>query len=557
MKKLIALLMVAVLAIGCIGCAGNGGNSTGGNSTSTTSQATNTSTGTTSQAGDTSQAQNPDDPYAAGNFSYPMDKIELTINKDETDRSTIPSWVTDNHLYWEDTVAEATGVTLKMIGSASNPMEDSEAFTVMLSSLQYPDLIQCNWLTHKGGPDGAIADGVIIDLSQYTQYFPAWYQIIQDNPDTYKKWVTLDNGGLYNFPCIVLASPTGTGWSIRKDYLDQVGEQVPVTLEDWHRVLTKFKDQLGLPAPITFEWRWLFLEYAAAGLSNPFGTCYPFYVQDGKVVFGPTTENYKNFVEMLRTWASEGLLDPDILQVDKKTVESKVTSNKAGLALQQIRNTQNCMIADHSEQPSFELVGVTAPVMNAGDSIEFGHYVNAYTGGISISISTQCKNVPAACRYLDWGYTEEGHNLHEYGKEGVTYTKAADGTITLTDLIKNNPETPDAQAARYYVGYFRNHAIICDDPYAHFSDAVLDIASKFYSNQQSHAIPTLVYTDAENEAIREFTAIDATSRNAIADFVMGNRDMSEWDAFIDGIKADGIEDVVKAYQSALDRYNAR
>ena len=545
-KKMIAMLLAAVLAISCLtGCSGGGSDKP-----ADTSKA-----GESSKAAEQSQKEaDPDDPYASADFAYPMDKAELSINKDATDYSTIPAWVGD--YYWEYVVEEKTGVHLNMIGSPSQPMEDSEQFNLLLASGELPDLLQCNWLTHKGGPQGAIDEGFIYELSQYSQYFPAYYQILQDNPDTYKKWVSMDNGGLYNFPCIVLASPTGTGWSIRKDYLEKIGEDVPKTVDQWHTVLTKFKNELGLSAPITFEWRWLFLEYAAAGLSNPWGTCYPFYIVDGKVLFGPDTEGYKEFVDTMRQWYAEGLIDPDILSVDKKTVESKVSSGDAGLALQQIRNTQNCMIADHTTDPTFELVGVPGMVMNEGDPIEYGHYTNAYTGGISISISTDCTNVPLACRYLDWGYTEEGHKFMEYGTEGFSYEEK-DGKIVLTDIIKNNPDTPDAQAARYYVGYFRNHAVICDDAYAHFSDEVLEIANQFASNQQAHAIPSLVYTDEEAEAIREYTDIDTTSREAIANFVMGNRPMSEWDAFVAEIHNLGLDNVLAAYQSAVDRYNAR
>ena len=40
------------------------------------------------------------------------------------------------------------------------------------------------------------------------------------------------------------------GMAMRKDWLDELGLDVPVTYDDWHNVLTAFKEQKGATAPL-------------------------------------------------------------------------------------------------------------------------------------------------------------------------------------------------------------------------------------------------------------------------------------------------------------------
>ena len=76
----------------------------------------------------------------------------------------------------------------------------------------------------------------------------------------------MDDGTWFCFPNFGNDRETsGTGFAVRKDYLDAVGAEAPQTVEEWYDVLTKFKTELDLTAPLTFEARWFFLEYAAAG----------------------------------------------------------------------------------------------------------------------------------------------------------------------------------------------------------------------------------------------------------------------------------------------------
>lgn len=536
-----ALAAVLVGAMALTGCSGSTGSSSAALSSSSSAAS---STGSTS--GDASSTAGPE-------FSYPMDgTVTLSINA-TYGGNELPDWA-KGHYFW-DLIQEKTGVNLEFVGSESSPQETSEAFSLLLASGDYPDLMQCNWITFTGGPQAALDDGYIIALDDYAEYFPNYSQILAEN-EQWNKDVRTDGGQLYNFPMLGSQDTTaGTGWVLRQDYLDKIGMAVPETIDEWTAVLTAFKDQLNLSAPMTFESRWLFLEYATAGLSSAYGVCYPFYIQDNTTVFGPQQPGYKDWVTTLTEWYANGLLDKDLFSVDKSTVQSKFASGEAGAALQQVRNVQNCIQAN-AEDPNYKVVAAPSTVANKGDEPQLAHHNNSYTGGCAVSISTQCKNIEAACRFLDYWYSEEGALFCTYGEEGFSWNYV-DGVPTFTDIILNNPDTPDAQGARYYVGQFQNGPIRVIDSNSHLMPEVREIQNVFQANMKEYAYPTVTNNSEEIDTMKKWADIDTYCRETITAFILGNKPLTEWDSFMSTLDSMGIGDVVAAKEAAYQRYLAR
>ncbi len=541
-KLLVAALAGAMALSGCTGTSSSG--SSGANTPPSSNSGSTSSTG-----GDASGSS------AAGpeEFSYPMDgSVTLSINA-TYEGDSVPEWV-KGHYFW-DLIQEKTGVKLEFVGSPSKPQETSEEFSLLLASGDYPDLMQANWITFTGGPQAALDDGYIIALDEYSQYFPSLSKILAEN-EQWNKDVRTDNGQLYNFPLLGSQETTaGTGWVLRQDYLDKVGLAVPETIDEWTAVLTAFKDQLNLGSPMTFESRWLFLEYATAGLSSAYGVCYPFYLQDGKTVFGPQQPGYKEWVTTLTDWYSKGLLDKDLFSVDKNTVQSKFASGEAGAALQQVRNVQNCIQAN-ADNPEYKVVAAHSTVAQKGDVPQMAHHNNSYNGGCSVSISTQCKNIEAACRFLDYFYSDEGALFCTYGEQGFAWDYV-DGVPTFNDLILNNPETPDAQGARYFVGQFQNGPIRVIDSNSHYMPEVREIQAVFQANMKDYAYPTVTNNSDEIDTMKKWADIDTYCRETITAFILGNKPLTEWDSFISTAESMGINDVVAAKEAAYQRYLAR
>lgn len=545
-KKVLVTLLVLSMTVSVLsGCSA---------STSSKEESKETPTPTASS----SQAQEVVTDVAEEKFTYPMEATTLTINytsdgPDIYDNADMADWCKD--MGFQKNLADATGVTLSDVGGSPAVFDTSEEFLLMLASNEYPDIIYANWVSFPGGPEAALNDGYILNLMDYQQYLPNLMSYLEANPDV-KKLVLTDNGALYCAPYIKDEDmETSTGLVVRQDWLDKIGKEVPATPEEMYEVLSAFKNELQVVSPLTFECRWLFLEYAASNLSSAWNTCYPFYIEDNKVQYGPMSDNYKEFITEMAKWYKEGLIDVDLATVDKSTVQAKFSNGESGIAIQQIGNVENCIAAnegtDYAVSPIYSLVS------KKGDKPQFSQYTNSYDGSFGFSVSTQCENIEAACRWLDYMYSEEGSMLINYGLEGVTY-EMVDGKPQFTELVLNNPATPNPTTARSQVGHYRNWPHVVENSVLQYSDNSKNILTTWKSEMSNHAMPTVTYTAEESETLSSlYNDIDTYSREMITKFILGTEDIANWDKFTNTLSGMGIEDVLAARQAAYERYISR
>ena len=448
------------------------------------------------------------------------------------------------------------GVELEFIHPAVG--QETEKFNVMCASGEYPDLIEADFTTYKGGPAKAVEDGVIIYLDEYIdKYAPNYKKYLDEHPDVARQ-VKTDDGHYYTFAWF-RGDDSLMCWKgpqIRKDMLDKAGLALPETLEEWDTALRKFKE-MGIEYPLSSVGNGFFDTF-----SGIFGVSETFYQEDGIVKYGVIEPAYKDYISQLRTWYKDGILDQDFYAQDDKTYRAKVTSGKVGAFVASAGGDMGSFIPVLSQlDPGIKLAGTKYPVMNKGDISRFGQKDFAYYPATSVSISTQCKNIEAAVKFLDYGYSEEGHMFYNFGTEGESY-EMVDGYPTYTELITKDPDGlpmqfslskytavayggPFVQDARYYDQYL---------PYDEQKDAV----KLWTEHDGSTRIPYISYTLEENTRRSTLLSpIQSYVSENLLKFITGQESMDKWDSFVAQIKKSGIDEVIGITQAALDRYNKR
>ena len=63
------------------------------------------------------------------------------------------------------------------------------------------------------------------------------------------------------------------------------------------------------------------------------------------------------------------------------------------------------------------------------------------------SISANCENPELALEFLNYFFTEDGSLIVNYGVEGYTWERTADGEAAWTEVVTNNPDGMSAQTA--------------------------------------------------------------------------------------------------------------
>ena len=376
--------------------------------------------------------------------------------------------------------------------------------------------------------------------------------------------ISTDQGQIYAFPAIGDPSVnTTSGFIIREDMLKAVGMEKPETIAEWEAVLTAFKEQLGVEAPYTCNSGSLI--GGSTWFAGAFGTTASYYLKDGKVQYGCITDEFKAYIETMARWYKNGLIDQNAFGNDTKTMQSNLLNDKAGAIFSSIGGgigtyTNNAK-ANENSNPDFKLAAVQYPVLNKGDEPEFLYRSWDVRPANQAAISTSCEDIEAAIAYLDFWYSEEGHMLKNFGIEGLTY-ELVNGEPVYTDLILKNPDglsisqalgrymrvnkpTVGRIDARYYEQYYQLEEQV----------QAMYIWNEYADNALNVLMPSVTLTSAEAE---ELAALEGVLTTYVAEeltkFIMGTRDMSEYDAFVETVKGMGIERCIEIKQAAYERY---
>ncbi|OPH50396.1 ABC transporter substrate-binding protein [Paenibacillus ferrarius] len=495
--------------------------------------------------------------------TYPMktDKTLSLWTADYTPILQIKPSVKDIPFYQE--WQKKTGIPINFLNPVAG--QEKEQMNVMLASGDLPDMIEYNWKTNfPGGPEKAIKDGVVMKLNDVIdKYAPNLKKYLKEHPEV-DKMVKTDSGNYYAFPFVrgdeslmVFQGPM-----LRQDYLTELGLQVPTTIDEWHTVLKAFKEKKGIESPLTFRG---LNDLNNGAFIGAYGINRSFYVDNGQVKFGPGQTAYKDFLVTMRKWYAEGLLDKNIATVDIKAQDANMTSGKSGASIGAAGSGMGKWIgAVQGKDPKYNLVAAPYPVLNKGDKPKFGQKSFAFGSEPSgmIAITGTSKNVELAAKFLDYGYSEEGHNFFNFGTEGVSY-KMENGYPKYTDLIMNNPEKLSlAQAMGLYIRGNTSGPFVQDIRY---------LEQYYTMKQQKDAIVAWQDTDASKYMLPPVTASPQESTelakimnevNALVDetslkIILGASPVEEFDKYLSKLQTLNINRAIEIQKAALDRYNKR
>lgn len=466
-----------------------------------------------------------------------------------------------------------TGVKVTYIHPAQG--QERDQFNIMIASGDIPDIIEYNWASeYPGGPEKAIQDGLISPLNDaINQYSPNLKKLIEEDK-TLEKQLKTDNGNYYNYPMIRVSSIARVfrGPIIRKDWLDELGLPLPVTIDDWYNTLKAFKEKKGATSPFVANYNQnssstSFVNNSGMQIYDAFVGAYQtsdgFYLNDeGKVKYGPVEQQYKEFLTTFRKWHAEGLLDKEFALSDSKAVDSKMLGDKAGATVGLLSGTIGKYMDNmKTKNTKFNLVGTTYPVLKAGDTPFSGQSDDLYNPKASSAIMTSCKNVEVAARWLDYAYSEEGSLLYNFGVEGESYNMV-DGYPKVSDYIMKNPDgKPFTQMQPMFMKLNGAFAV---DPRA--SEQVLAYpqmkeASNLWSqtNAKKHNLPACL-TPTPEESKELASIISATNTyvsQMFSKFVMGVEPLENFDKFVAEMKKMNIERAIEIRQNCYDRYKER
>ena len=408
-------------------------------------------------------------------------------------------------------------------------------------------------------------DGVAIDLMEYEEYLPNFWNAL-NYYDEYKTIAINQDGQMPEVICIADDYKVQSGMQIRKDWLDKLNLDVPETVDELHEALLGFVNECGADRALLLTGS---TQLTGAGIVGGFGTIgydgdtVNMYVKDGEVRNGFLDDSYKDYMETMAQWYSEGIIAQDFATESNDPFTSNadryISGGNAGVWSSMSDNMDSNMLTGKDSDPNYEIAPMAQPMLEAGEIFHFGDSrIGANAMGKSIAVSDCCEDVELACKWMDYFFTDEGIKYANYGLEGVSWNYNEDGEPEL-DLDALTDGFPMISFGMTY------YTLACvatlqdfDRQFGAYSDLNLQAMDLWTETSDDlYTLPTQV--ELTSEESDEFGGIwsdlSTYANTEVFKFVMGEYDFdSDWDHFIDQLKDMGLEDGVSIYQDAYDRY---
>jgi len=431
-----------------------------------------------------------------------------------------------------------------------------QKFQLMIAGGEYDDVIVAN-LAKYGGAEKFVEDGVIINLMDYQEYMPNFIEFTKNNPEIAKSYLSSEGEILY-LPFIRFDRELCVfqGPLMRMDWLEKLDLEVPTNPETLYNVLLAFKNQdpngNGQADEIPMSGK--------STITQSFGmfdTSTSFYLKDGKVMYGPMTENYDEALTYFAKLYHEGLIDEEYMMITGSQLTGKVTNHQVGFYW----NYQPTTLADTMREvdPNFKMLGIPWFENSEGVSVtSYQPYIQQVVPSWCAAISTQCENPEEVLKWLDSFYSEEATEYMNYGEKGVTYNMV-DGKYVYSDYITNNPDHTLSEMTNLEIGSIggRFPQFQRWEAYAQtISQEGAESILSWMGADTSMCLPSLSFTAEENQSISNIMAqINTIVDEKLHKIIMGQEKLEVMEEVRSQITKLGIEDVIAIYQAAYDRYN--
>ncbi len=461
-------------------------------------------------------------------------------------------------------LSEVTGVDVEWeVVADANFLEKRN---LLFGSNDLPDIIVRSKLTATDEAKYA-ANGQLYALDTLFEYAPNFTALLEQFPAIAKN-ITSPDGHIYSLPQLnTTEGNLVNNYWINKTWLDKLGLEMPKTTDELTEVLRAFvngdpngngeKDEIGF----AFQGKDNLVDgldrfFGAFGLGKNNGVIDKYFQvnDEGKVELLAGTENYRKLLSWLHTLWSEGLIDKDSFSQDFTAVAAKAGLDQVGFA----------SYGNNYQWLGTAKTNYVQPEIIAGpDGDAYWVSMKGFVQSTGVAcITSACKNPEVAMRYLDYYYSREGTVAIRMGIEGKSYYVDENGKYQLFDEIKNDPTGLSLDEA------ISKWSLYCGGNVPQYiTDEVDQSAAQLPETKAAtetvrpgmldfNSICNLHFTEDEVIAMSRYNVdLIAYVEENLVNFVTGERDLAEFDAYVEELKKMDLEGCLAIYQAAFDRWN--
>ena len=381
------------------------------------------------------------------------------------------------------------------------------------------------------------------------------------------------NGEIYSLVKKLPLRPTVCGdvMYINKEWLDNLGLEVPKTLDELTSVLKAFvtEDADGDGDPTNdFAISGEKSDYYASGALRttlaPFGTMvsrdnnYMMLDAEGNPTFAPITENYVAAVKWMNDLYQFGAIDPESFTQDQSMRKAKLQAeggSQVGLVTGWTADAQVGINVDQF---------ITLEAVEGWDG---EHYVESATDYLDISdkeliITNKCEDPAKLLQWADDFYDNLVSVQTFYGSIPDQIKDNGDGTYEV--LLPADGGSLDTSAwsysmrdfgPKYMDPDFYGNVTLPTDQGDGVKLADDEINAKYVTDDKNRPFPIVKYTDEELQRLTTLgTDIYKYVEAQFAHWVVDGGIDEEWDAYIEQLNAMGLQELLEIQNTAYLAY---
>lgn len=496
------------------------------------------------------------DDYEAGTTFVATEPLEIDMLY--RDHPSYP--LTDDWLILS-TTEERNNVTFAM---TTAPLSDyDQRRSLLVGAGDAPSVIP---VTYPGQESQYVASGAILAVSDYLDLLPNFTQKVeqwdlQDEIDSLRQ----EDGKYYMLPGLLQSARPDYTVAMRMDVLEELGLDEPASWDEFRDVLQAIKDAKG--GSYVFSDRWTgsaLLQLAAPTFGTVGGWGLGASMWDesaGKFVFPGATDGYKQMVEYFTGLVADGLMDPESFTQDDDAAHQKLGQEKSFAITtngQEIETSRTALDTTLGEG-SYVLSKIRQPSGPAGDI--FGN--RRIQSGVMFNSKIVDKDTfVAIMQWVDWNYySDEGLEFAKWGVEGETFSKDSDGVRTLADDVDWLGLNPDAtKDLRVDFGFMNGvflheHGSSDDLVRSLIPEEEVEWVERMADKELVPPPPPAPMNEEEQEqaGLYQTALTDYASQNTLA-FITGQRDLSEWDAYVTELEGQNMTTYIDLVNGAYERY---
>lgn len=560
-KRIVSLMLAAALAVSMLaGC--GGGDSPGSESSQSGSGQSESSQSESSEESEASnaQAEGLDNVNLEG---FPIVKEPITVTMMGNKHGIHGDW---DKMEVFQIMKEKTGIDFSFDTPPNEVLEEKK--NLALNGGTYPEVMFATNLSREQQVKYG-AQGILVPLEGYIEkYCPTIMEFFEANPGI-RGSVTAPDGHIYALPqLMILPIALAPSMWVNQQWLEKLGvkaEDLPTTTDGFVELMKRFRDedpngngeQDEIPFTIFDDGNKGDSIYA--NFLPAFGVMSAEIWSDdnGKIHYGMIDENTRTAFEWFNMLYSEKILNNNCFSQGSADATAQGTEGLNGAGFHALPRFVfgNMSVEEESKYPCMPaLSSPQNPVQTTAKG-------NGITQG-TFALTDKCSEETAVAmmRWVDYLYTEEGTTLSHFGPEGhIWKTSEKDPAMKVwiqpadgrnTEEVRGGEITPACGAGCPY--WFKNEYYLMDDEQ--------EIARKMWVEKNSwpyakQVLPEMYLTEEEQTVVDTYmTDLRKFRQENSAKFVVGDKPFDEWDGFVEGMKAMGVDEVINAYQQAYDRW---